>query len=98
MYTRWTAHLKDKEEKEKFQNYVRSSKELLNRLGDILTEEDQRLTRSEVSEKQYEIVNWTYLQAHKNGFRQALSLIKQLVTLDQQEHNDRIFAGQQPGN
>lgn len=96
MYTRWTAHLSDKSEKEEFQNYIRSSKTLLNRLRDILAEEDQRLSRSELSEKQYDTVNWTYLQAHKNGFRQALSLIKQLVDLDQQEHNiDRITAGQQ---
>lgn len=96
MYSRWTSHLETDQEKQDFKNYVRGSKPILNRLKDIFIEEEQRLVRSELSEKQYEVVNWSTLQAHKNGFRQALHLMKQLVDLDQQEHNDdRIITGQQ---
>lgn len=85
MISRWTQHLKDQEDIERFKNSLLGQKWLLNRLSEILEEEEQSLDRSETTNKVYENSNWAYLQAHKNGYRQALSVLKKLVNLDPKE-------------
>ena len=86
MISRWTQHLKEPEDQERFRASLLGQKWLLNRLSDILDEEEQGIDRSEMSSKVYDTSNWAYLQAHKNGYRQALSVLKKLVTLDPQEN------------
>ena len=95
MKTRWTSHLKSEEEIKEFQDYIRASKRLLDRMKDILEEEKTSLDRSEISNKVYDNPNWAYLQAHKNGYRQCLGIINSLIDLDQELHNERNAAGQQ---
>jgi hypothetical protein len=91
MYTRWTQNLTDPEQIKEFQDYVKGSKRLLNRLSEILDEEEIAINKSETTQKTYENPNWSYLQAHKNGYRQCLKVLRILINLDQQEHdNDPI--------
>lgn len=82
MLSAWAKHLKDDKEKEQFEEYVRRCSPLLERLGELLKEEEDNLNLSEVSVISYDKPNWDYLQAHKNGFRQCLNIIKQLIALD----------------
>ena len=84
MYTVWTKHLEDIEEKQKFEKYVLGSKRLLNRLKDILQEQEDALDIGEISPKNYDSPSWAYKQAHSNGYRQCLNVLKKLVDLDQQ--------------
>jgi len=91
MYTKWTQHLKDPQEKQHFVNDITNSKPVLRHLMTMLDTEERILNRSEMDPSAYNSPSWGYLQAHKNGFRQALFKIKQLIDLDQQkeEVNDR---------
>lgn len=80
----WTKHLEDLNEKAEFEKTVLGSKRVLNRLKDILNEQEEALNINEVSPKNYEIPNWDYKQAHSNGYRQCLNVLKKLIDLDQQ--------------
>lgn len=89
MYTVWTKHIVgDTEEKTRFETSLRNSKWVLDRQTEILNEMEASLDRSETNPKTYEIPNWEYRQAHNNGYRQCLQLIKKLINLDQKEIND----------
>ncbi len=87
MYTRWTEHLKTDEEKEAFRKKIYSAKEVLDRLKNMLEDDYMLLDRTEEDQRIYGIANWAYLQAHKNGNRQVLKTIHNLVNLDQQKGN-----------
>lgn len=91
MYTRWTQHLTTDEEKESFKKEIYSAKRVLERLRDILNEDEEMLDRSEMDQRTYDMPNWDYRQAHKNGNRQAMRALRLLVDLDQQKGsiNDR---------
>lgn len=84
MYIEWTKHLKDPENKERFTKEIYSARSVLERLFDILVEKEQSLDRSETNMSVYETPNWDYRQAHKNGNREAISFLKNLINLDQQ--------------
>ena len=85
MFTRWTEHLKTEEEKDLFRKKVFSAKEILDRLKTMLEDDLMMLDRTEENQSIYQVPNWDYLQAHKNGNRQVLNLIRKLVDLDQQK-------------
>lgn len=76
----WTRHLDDSEAKERFKKSVH--KPTLRRLDEIVDIMVKDLDKAEISPKNYEIPNWDYRQAHNNGYRQALSLIKSIIDLD----------------
>ena len=84
MYTMWTKHLEDTNEKVEFEKTVLGSKRILDRLKDILKEQEDALNIGEVLPKNYDTPNWAYKQAHSNGYRQCLGVLKKLVDLDQQ--------------
>lgn len=85
MYTRWTEHLKTDDEKNRFKNSLISAKVVLERLQDIIREDEQALDRSETDERIYDEPNWDYRQAHKNGMRKYLNSVKRLTDLDHQK-------------
>ena len=91
MYTRWTSHLKTEESKEKFKKEIYSAKSVLERLNAIIKEDENALERSEQDQRIYDLPNWDYRQAHKNGVRQYINTISKFINLDQQEGsiNDR---------
>lgn len=84
MYYAWTKHIKDLNEKSKFESQIYSSREVLNRLREILKDEELALDRSETDIKVFDSPNWAYKQAYKNGYRSCLEVMDRLVDLDQQ--------------
>lgn len=92
MYTKWTQHLKDPQEKADFERSILSAKPVLERVLYLLKEEEKSLDRSEVDIKQFDQPNWAERQAFKNGYRASLGIAIKLVDLDQQKQeikNDR---------
>lgn len=81
----WTKHLKTEEEKEKFKKVILSSKEVLKVLDSLLKEQEESLDRNETSLSAYDTPNWDYRQAHKNGYRSCISIVRKLINLDQKE-------------
>ena len=84
MYTLWTQHIEDPKEKVEFEKSIIGSKRVLNRIKDITNDLEKDLNWGEVSPKNYDSPSWAYKQAHSNGYRQCLNVIKKLVDLDQQ--------------
>jgi hypothetical protein len=84
MYTGWTAHLKE-EEKEDFQRRIWRSKQVLDRVSDLIDREIKAVDDTERDPKAYDNPAWPYKQAYKNGMRAGLSFIKQFVDLDKQK-------------
>lgn len=85
MMSMWTKNLKSPEEKDRFENNLKSAKPVFKRLTQLLTEEEEELDRSELNVDTYETPNWASKQAHKNGQRTMLRKIKNLINLDQQK-------------
>lgn len=85
MITAWTKHLND-EEKQRFENKILSAKEVLDRLTVLISEEEKQLSLSETSIKDFDLPNWEYRQAFKNGYRSCLNVMRRLVDLDQQKN------------
>jgi hypothetical protein len=84
LYLDWTKHLKNEEEKTRFESSVMGAKQVLDRQKDLLDEYERSLDRSEVDIRTYDTPNWAEKQAHKNGYRSCLAKIKELIDLDQQ--------------
>ena len=85
MYSRWTSHLQTDEEKESFKKEIYSAKNVLERLTNMINEDEDLLDRSEADQRIYDVPNWDYRQAHKNGNRQYMRTIRLLTDLDQQK-------------
>jgi len=85
MLSRWTQHLDTEEEKENFRREVRSARSVLERLTALVDEDEALLDRSETDQRIYDVPNWDYRQAHKNGLRQYMRAIRLLTNLDQQK-------------
>lgn len=88
MKTVWTAHLETQNEKDQFKTSLLHSRWIFDRQLEILNSLDRGLERQELSPKAYDSPNWQYRQAHANGYRQCLSMIKDLINLDHKEQND----------
>lgn len=82
MYEVWTRHIEDNEAKAKFIAHIRGSKDVLDRLSQILDMEWDGLNNSEMSMKCFENPNWAFQQAYKNGYRACLAVIKNIVDID----------------
>lgn len=85
MYTVWTQHIKDPEDKQRFHDQIKNAKPVLDRLAEILDQEELGLDRSEQSIKSFDTPNWDYKQAFKNGCRSEIHTIKDLIDLDHRE-------------
>lgn len=85
MYTKWTAHLKTEDEKADFKSHIVSAKPVLERVLDLLKEEENGIERSELDLRTYDTPNWAYKQSYKNGYRSALGFVSKLIDLDKQE-------------
>ena len=85
MISKWTSHLSDLEEKERFKSSVHGSRKVLERQMEILDEMIAELNSAETSPKNYEIPNWDYRQAHNNGFRQCLMVMKKLIEIKEDQ-------------
>lgn len=86
MIIQWTNHLKTQEEKEAFANLLQGSKQVLDRLSQILKQEEGEITRTELSVEAYDNPNWSHKQAFKNGQRSVYRKLQHLMNLDQQSN------------
>lgn len=75
---RWTAHIRDKDRKKSFEQAIFGSKIIADRLRVIVEEELKAIERSEAREL-YESPNWPCLQAHRNGYYRAMTLLRNLL-------------------
>jgi len=83
MITAWTKHIADPEEKERFANKVKSAKAVLQRLQELVVEDEATLYRTEIDIKSFDSPNWENRQAWRNGFRACLFKYTKLLDLDQ---------------
>jgi hypothetical protein len=88
MITAWTKHLKNASDIDEFEQYIRSSRRLLDRLTEILREQNAYLDGTETSVKDYEDPSWAYKQAFRNGQRSTLKAILKLINLDHEAKNE----------
>lgn len=84
MYSVWTKHLANEKDKDDFKRTLQGSRTVLNRLKAIMDEDENSLTKNEISPKVFEDPNWAYKQAYANGYRSCLRLMKTLVDIDNQ--------------
>ena len=84
MKTAWVKNLQTDEEKKRFESSLVSARLVLDRLTQLLTEEEEGIDRSEFLIDTYESASWAAKQAHKNGQRAMLQKIKNLINLDQE--------------
>lgn len=73
----WTRGLKDKE-KEDFESLLRNNTQLFSRLKQIIEEREMEIYNKEGSENSYDSPSWENLQAHRNGRKEELRIMKKL--------------------
>lgn len=81
----WTAHLTTDDEKKRFLNQLYGSRDVTDRLKELIEAKEKELGSAERNITAYDNPNWAYQQAHRNGYSNAMSIIKNLITLDQQK-------------
>lgn len=86
MYSKWTQHLKDQNDKEKFEKEIKGARDVLERLSQIYDEDETVLLQYEISPRVFDKPNWDYLQAFYNGYKACIAYHKKVIDLDQQEH------------
>lgn len=93
MITKWTSHLSDPEEKERFENQVMSAKPVLERLAQILKEDRDQFEAGEMSAKYFDTPNWDYKSAYNLGCKFYNTIVQKIINLEtkQEETNDRQF-------
>lgn len=93
MYTAWTQHIKDPNEKIRWQNTVVAAKPVLEHIRTLLTSLEVGVGQDEVNKEYYSSPSWAYRQAHNNGYRHCLKTVLSLIDLDKQaqpkESDDR---------
>lgn len=75
----WLMHLPP-ERKEDFEKTLRNNSLLFSRLNAIIEEWERQLNVSETTKDQYLSPTWSHLQAHKNGNREQLKKLKDLIS------------------
>lgn len=78
MDTRWTQHL-PKDERDRFRNNVLASKDVLDRLDEILARMDKEAQKQKWSLKSYLNPAWAEFQADMNGTRRTIAEIRALL-------------------
>lgn len=79
MYSVWTKHLDNDEDKARFLSAVESAKPVLDVLSALIYQKKYDLERNEKSLKVYDNPNWANRQAHLNGYDSALDAILNLI-------------------
>ncbi len=78
----WTANIANKDTKESFEDLLRNSTKILDRLVQMCEERERSLDRIDFSLSSYDNPNWENKQAHINGRRAELQALKQLITIN----------------
>lgn len=81
MITEWTQHIKDPEEKQRFQNQILSARPVLERLAQMFEQREDAIDKNEVSVSDFDNPNWAYKQAFRNGYRSCLFALNKYTDL-----------------
>lgn len=81
----WTKHLRTSEEKERFESRLQGSKDVFERLTQLINEEEAQITSAELSLDVYKMPGWSALMGDQRGERRMARKIKRLINLDQQK-------------
>lgn len=76
----WTRHLADQDRREDFEKVLRNNSLLFKRLNQIAQEWEAALNSEEASKDQYLSPSWSHLQAHRNGSRDTIKKLKDLIS------------------
>lgn len=79
MYSVWTQHLDNDEDKKRFTSAVESAQPVLDVLAKLIYKKKHDLERTEKSLKTYDNPNWGFRQAHLNGYDSACDAIINLI-------------------
>jgi len=80
----WYGELKKDEDKKKLEEVIRHSTVALGRLKEIVEGNISSSERQETRMSEYDSASWSHKQAHRNGYRQAMFEMKELLSfLDQ---------------
>lgn len=82
MDSRWLSHLKSREEKDKFKQYLYANQDILNALKRILKDDLNTTIRSRRSLKSYATQNWAAYQADRIATERTLQSVITLLNLD----------------
>jgi hypothetical protein len=91
MITAWTKNCKTDEDRASLEASILGSRIALNRLRDLMKEDEEGLNNREVNSKTYDLPNWEHRQADANGYRRCLREYQKLLNLDQEDINARKF-------
>jgi hypothetical protein len=95
MFVDWTKNLKTDEEKQHFEDRIRSSKDVLERLMQLLKERTDSIDMQTTTLKSFDSPNWANRRAFMDGFKSCSKIINKLIDLDQQKDSyyDRDTTG-----
>lgn len=80
----WTSDIADEEKRKAVEGAIIASADTLRRLDKILAQKLEATSTKEVKLEAYDSPSWGPRQAHLNGYRGALTEIRQLLSfLDQ---------------
>ena len=83
MQIAWTQNLANSsEQKRDFEEMLRKSTPILERLKQLIEEKEAAFNRTEFNPSEYEAAGWPFKQAYLNGRRAELASIKTLLTID----------------
>lgn len=80
--TRWTRHIKDPEERERFKAYLKENKEIFDTLTHILQEDLDICASERKKRKAYFMPAWSEYQADCNATERTLQQVINLITLE----------------
>lgn len=86
MHQIWTQHLQTEDDKQRFINQLHGAREVLDRLKFLIELKEKELAAAERNQSAYENPSWAFLQAHRNGYASAMTIIKNLLHLDHQKN------------
>lgn len=75
----WTKHLKSDEQKQTFEQSIRASTTIVNRLREILDEEERALDAQTIGVKEFDNPSWAYKQAYRLGEKNRISKLRELL-------------------
>lgn len=81
MHIDWLKHLKSEDDRKKFVNSLMGSRDILDRLTDLVEEREATIHRSSIDRTTFDNPNWAYTEAYRLGQLAAYSNIKNLTNL-----------------
>jgi len=96
MLTVWTKNTKTPEEKDKLTGSILGSTVVLNRLMELMQEDEAGMNNREVGTAIYDLPNWELRVADANGYRRCLRAYMKLINLDQEDINARELVRPDP--